>query len=52
MYGAKPPSSKDNIPGPYYVQGTVTNRGKKTGPSFSISGRTESKVETTPGPGE
>ncbi|XP_032065416.1 outer dense fiber protein 3 [Thamnophis elegans] len=50
MYGAKPPSSKDNVPGPYFVQGTVTNRGIKTGPSYSLSGRTETKVETTPGP--
>uniref|UniRef100_A0A8C6V8I7 Ciliary microtubule associated protein 1A n=1 Tax=Naja naja TaxID=35670 RepID=A0A8C6V8I7_NAJNA len=29
MYGAKPPSSKDNVPGPYYV------------PSYSMTGKSK-----------
>ncbi|XP_028592391.2 ciliary microtubule associated protein 1A [Podarcis muralis] len=50
MYGAKPPSSKDRVPGPYDVQGYMTNRGRQSAPSYTMGGRFRVKKEVTPGP--
>ncbi|XP_061465851.1 ciliary microtubule associated protein 1A isoform X2 [Rhineura floridana] len=50
MYGSKPPPGKDLIPGPYHVQSSMTNRGRKSAPSYTMAGRPRVKVEITPGP--
>uniref|UniRef100_A0A8D2KTS8 Outer dense fiber of sperm tails 3 n=1 Tax=Varanus komodoensis TaxID=61221 RepID=A0A8D2KTS8_VARKO len=48
--GSRPPASKDCPPGPYKVQGSMTCRGRKSAPAYTMAGRPRVRVETTPGP--
>nr|XP_056707960.1 outer dense fiber protein 3 [Euleptes europaea] len=50
MHGSRPLLSKDCSPGPYNVQSSMTYRGRKTAPAYTMAGRYGEKVETTPGP--
>ncbi|XP_054828631.1 outer dense fiber protein 3 [Eublepharis macularius] len=50
MHGSKPLLNKDCTPGPYHVQSSMTYRGRKTAPAYTMAGRPRVKVETTPGP--
>ncbi|XP_042303132.1 outer dense fiber protein 3 [Sceloporus undulatus] len=52
MHGSRPSLSKDCSPGPYYVQSSMTNRGRKSAPAYSMGSRPRVKVEVTPGPGD
>uniref|UniRef100_A0A8D0C562 Ciliary microtubule associated protein 1A n=1 Tax=Salvator merianae TaxID=96440 RepID=A0A8D0C562_SALMN len=50
MHGSRPPLSKECSPGPYNVPGSMTYKGRKSAPAYTMVGRPRTKVETTPGP--
>ncbi|XP_060610918.2 ciliary microtubule associated protein 1A [Anolis sagrei] len=50
MHGSRPSLRKDCSPGPYPVQGSMTNRGRKSAPAYSMGSRPRVRVEITPGP--
>lgn len=52
MHGSRPPLSKECSPGPYDVPGSMSHRGRKSAPSYTMAGRPRVKVDITPGPGE
>ncbi|XP_072841651.2 ciliary microtubule associated protein 1A [Pogona vitticeps] len=50
MHGSRPPLSKECSPGPYPVQSSMTNRGRKSAPAYTMASRPRVRVEITPGP--
>ncbi|XP_053153219.1 outer dense fiber protein 3 [Hemicordylus capensis] len=50
IHGTRPSLSKDSTPGPYNVQSSMTHRGKKTAPAYTMTGRPRAKSNVTPGP--
>nr|XP_008107259.1 PREDICTED: outer dense fiber protein 3 isoform X2 [Anolis carolinensis] len=51
MPSSRPLPRKDCSPGPYPVQASMTYRGRKSAPAYSMGSRPTAKVEITPGPG-
>ncbi|XP_003214913.1 ciliary microtubule associated protein 1A [Anolis carolinensis] len=50
MPSSRPLPRKDCSPGPYPVQASMTYRGRKSAPAYSMGSRPTAKVEITPGP--
>ncbi|XP_066496495.1 ciliary microtubule associated protein 1A [Tiliqua scincoides] len=50
MHGSRPPPNKDCIPGPYEVLSSLSHRGRKSAPAYTMAGRPRVRVEITPGP--
>ncbi|KAJ6652211.1 hypothetical protein lerEdw1_012977 [Lerista edwardsae] len=50
MHGSRPPLSKECSPGPYDVPGSMSHRGRKSAPAYTMAGRPRVKVDITPGP--